>query len=194
MAKQFFSQTTFEPKRKFRFMVSFGSPELDSGLRYMVTGVNKPAYEVKETAHQVLNHVFKFPGMVTWNNVTCTFIDAVDPDVGSSFYAALLNSGYMKPTDENKLATGITKNQSHHALGEVKIMQLDGGSISTNATPQSLDNVQGDTRILETWVLKNAFIKSVKFGEGMKYGAEELVEISTEIVYDYAEMKGPEIL
>ena len=107
----FFNDTAtggFQPKRKFRFLVSFSKL---GNMTFMVKSVNKPSYEVKSTEHAILNHKFKFPGIVTWKDVSCTFIDAVEPNIGSKFYNALRNSGYVEPTTEGKLVTGLTKVQ-----------------------------------------------------------------------------------
>jgi hypothetical protein len=136
--------------------------------------------------HNVLNHVFKFPGVVKWNDIKVTFIDAVDPDVGSKFFHLLKNSGYVPPMNRDDLATGITKTGTTGALGTVKIKQLDGGGMLLPDDPG--DTVLGadSTLIVEEWVLKNAFIKGVQFGEGMDYGSEEITEVSIDLVYDYA--------
>ena len=72
----------FQPKRKFRFLVTFS--ELGN-LSFMVKNVNKPSYTMTEKKHNVLNHVFKFPGVITWNDVKVTLIDALEPNVGSKF-------------------------------------------------------------------------------------------------------------
>jgi len=184
----FFSDTGpggFQPKRKFRFLVTFS--EL-SNLSFMVKTVSKPSYSMAEKKHNILNHVFNFPGVVTWGPVACTFIDAVDPNVGSKFYASLLNAGYVQPTSEAALVTGVTKVSTTSAIGEVRIKQLDGGGVilPAGADPGEVIGAVDSTRIIEEWTLKNAFIKGVKFGDGMDYASEDLVDISVDIVYDYA--------
>ena len=187
----FFSAPTFQPKRRFRFLVSFSNlPD----VQYMVKSVNKPSYTMTEKTHNVLNHIFKFPGVVKWNDVKCTFIDAKDPDVGSKFFNMLRNSGYVPPAvagapaDLTNYTTGITKDASVRALGQVTIKQLDGGGIQMPADPGLVPGVVADTNVLEEWVLKNAFIKGVQFGEGLDYGSEEITEVSIDLVYDYAEI------
>jgi hypothetical protein len=175
----------FQPKRRFRFLVQF--TELGN-LTFMVKSVNKPAYTQTPKEHNVLNHVFKFPGVVKWNDVKCTFIDAADPNVGSKFYAALLNSGYVAPTNEAALTTGVTKVSTTSTIGEVRIKQLDGGGIilPAGSDPGEVVGAVDSTNVLEEWTLKNAFIKGVTFGEGLDYSSEEIVEIGVDIVYDYA--------
>jgi len=177
----------FQPKRSFRFLVNF--TEL-SNMSFMVKTATKPKYTIKAAEHSILNHKFKFPGKVTWDDVTIEFVDAVDPNIGSKFYNALLNAGYVNPVNEGALTTGITKVQSTSALGEVRIKQLDGGGIllPVGADPgdfmPGFDDVDA-TRIVEEWVLKNAWLASVDFGK-LSYDTEDLISISTTITYDYA--------
>jgi len=184
----FFSDTGpggFQPKRGFRFLVSFS--EL-GGTRYMVTDATKPTVTIKKTAHNILNHTFNFPGRVTWGSpTTINFIDAVDPNVGSKFYNALRNAGYEIPDSEAGLITGITKVQSTSTLGEVKIQQLDGGGIilPVGVDPGDAIGATDDTQIVETWTLKNAWIQNIDWGK-LSYASEDLVKIGVKVEYDYA--------
>tara|TARA_R110000796_G_scaffold238610_1_gene358994 strand:+ start:125 stop:718 length:594 start_codon:yes stop_codon:yes gene_type:complete len=175
----------FQPKRKFRFLVTFSQL---GNLTFMVKSINKPSYTMAESKHNVLNHVFKFPGVVTWSDVKCTFVDALEPNVGSKFYRALINSGYVAPTSEGALVTGITKVGSTSALGEVRIKQLDGGGIilPPGSDPGEVLGAVDVTNVIEEWTLKNAFIKGVTFGEAMSYDSEDLVDVGIDLVYDYA--------
>lgn len=182
----FFSDTGpggFQPKRKFRFLVNFS--EL-SNLTFMAKSAAKPSYEMGSQEHNVLNHVFKFPGIVKWNDIDVTFIDAVDPNVGSKFYSALVASGYIPPVNEAALTTGVTKVNTHSTIGEVKIKQLDGGGVILLPGQDPSDAALDTTRVVDEWTLKNAFIKSVKFGDGLDYTSEDLVDISVSLTYDYA--------
>ena len=47
----------FEPKRQFRWTVSFKN--LGGDLDFMASSANKPSYSVKGTDHHILNHIFK---------------------------------------------------------------------------------------------------------------------------------------
>ncbi len=177
----------FEPKRQFRFLINF--PEL-SNVQFMAKTAKKPSYELGSTEHKVLNHTFKFPSTVTWQDIDVTFIDAVEPNVGSKFYNSLIAAGYLPPSTEGNLLTGITKVNSVRALGEVVIKQLDGGGVILEPGADPTQAVVESTNILEEWTLKNAFIKSVDFGD-FSYDSEDLVEVSVGITYDWAVYSAP---
>tara|TARA_Y100000296_G_C5108094_1_gene223640 strand:- start:69 stop:674 length:606 start_codon:yes stop_codon:yes gene_type:complete len=183
----FFSESGpggFQPKRSFRFLVNFTNL---TDMSFMVKTATKPNYTIKGTTHSILNHKFKFPGVVEWADVTIDFIDAVEPNVGSKFYNALLNAGYVEPMGYGDLVTGITKVQSTSALGEVRIKQLDGGGIllPVGVDPGEAIGAVDDTRIVEEWTLKNAWLNKVDFGK-LDYSSEDLLSISATITYDYA--------
>ena len=188
----FFNNPNFQPKRKFRWVVSFskiGGSTAPGGnsLSFMATKASKPSYNLDHTAHRVLNHEFKFPNIVKWQDVTISFIDAVNPDVGSNFYNSLLNSGYVPPESQSALLTGVTKLGANAALGTVSIKQLDGGGRNLDAIidPGQLPPAPGPTKYIEEWQLKNAFITSVKFGE-LDYNSDDLVSVDLTVKYDYA--------
>jgi hypothetical protein len=184
----FFSDTGpggFQPKRAFRFLVTFS--EL-SDLTFMVKSAKKPSYTLTATQHQVLNHQFNFPGIIKWDTMEVTFIDAVDPNVGSKFYAALLNSGYVAPTSESALVTGITKVGTTSTIGEVRIKQLDGGGVllPAGSDPGEVIGAIDATNIIEEWTLKNAFITKVAFGDTLGYDSEDIINVTVGLTYDYA--------
>jgi len=183
----FFSDTGpggFQPKRQFRFLVTFSGL---GNLTFMVSKTDKPSYKIKSTSHQVMNHQFNFPGIIKWEPLKMEFIDAIDPNVGSKFYAALRNSGYELPVNEAALTTGITKVGSTTTLGEVRIKQLDGGGVILPAggDPGEIVGKLDKTHIVEEWTLKNAWLSDVSWGK-LSYAEEGLVSIMASIVYDYA--------
>jgi hypothetical protein len=184
----FFSDTGpggFQPKRAFRFLVTFS--EL-SNLTFMVKNAKKPSYSMETKSHNVLNHVFKYPGVIKWDDMEITFIDAVDPNVGSKFYHALYNSGYLPPTSEAALLTGVTKVGTTNTIGEVRIKQLDGGGIILpgGADPGDIKGAIEAPNIVEEWTLKNAFINKVSFGDSLDYSSEEIINVAVTLSFDYA--------
>ena len=151
----------FEPKRKFRWTVHFKN--LGPDLVFMATKVSKPSVSNESAKHQFLNHEFKFPTQPKWAAVNCTFLDAVEPNTSSKFYNALLNTGYVQPTDFANSLNGVTKVQSVGVLGEIVIRQLDGGSVSPVVDPGELVGGRVAPNIIDEWVLKNAFLTKISF-------------------------------
>jgi len=177
----------FQPKRKFRFTLHLSL--LGEEMTLMATKVNKPTYELGDKSHRFLNHEYKYPGIIKWNDVEASFIDAKDPNVGSKLYNLLLNTGYSQPTGLGNALNGVTKVSSVQALGDIKIRQLDGGDVNlAGIDPGSPGGVKIDPTILDEWTLKNAFITKINFGD-LAYESDDLVEISLTFKYDFAEYK-----
>ena len=51
----------------------------------------------------------------------------------------------------------------------------------------NIRQIDDDGKPLETWILKNAWIKDVNFGS-LEYGADDLLEIQLKFRYDWAEL------
>ena len=60
-----------EPKRKSRFFVEIG----DGMFLPNVKTCTKPSANVDIKEFQLINHKFKYPGIVTWGDVKITMID-----------------------------------------------------------------------------------------------------------------------
>jgi hypothetical protein len=177
----FFSDASpggFEPKRQFRFLASFTNL---GDIKFMVKSATKPSYEMgTATEHRILNHIFKFPGIVKWTNpLEIKLIDAIEPDVGATFYNLLKQTGYVEPTTQSALLQGVTKVSTTQALGEVKIQQLDGGV-------DAIEGIPGAVNIIDEWTLKNAYIQKVTWSNALDYSQDGLVEIGVSITYDWA--------
>jgi hypothetical protein len=166
-------------------------PTFENDTTYMVTKCTKPSFEMAgDTEHRILNHTFKFPGIIKWGDVDISFIDAIDPNVGSKFYNVLRNMGYVSPTSLDNLHAGITKTSAQGAIGEIRILQLDAGA---PIIPEGslADSGAGDASLpsavkwVEQWKLHNAFLKSVSFGD-LAYDSDEIINIDMSITYDWA--------
>lgn len=162
-------QNIIEPLRPYRFKLEETGKLLGTeSVWWYAKSVTKPSFEISQDEFQLINHKIKFPGIVTWKDVTIKLIDYKE-DTGEKtksfkFYNYLSNSGYSitSPTD------GISKINS--TSGQFIIQQLDS-----------------DGGVLEKWTLVNAFIKGIEFSE-LSYEAEELSEITLTIAYDLAEL------
>tara|TARA_B100000287_G_scaffold419347_1_gene457436 strand:- start:1684 stop:2283 length:600 start_codon:yes stop_codon:yes gene_type:complete len=177
----------FQPKRKFRFTLHLKL--LGEEYTLMATKVKKPSYDLGDKTHRFLNHEYKYPGIIKWQDVEASFIDAKDPNVGSGFYNLLINSGYSQPDTLGDALKGVTKVSSVQALGDVVIRQLDGGDVNfAGIEPDEPGGVKIDPTILDQWTLKNAFISKLAFGD-LDYASDDLVEIACTFKYDYATYK-----
>jgi hypothetical protein len=50
-----------------------------------------------------------------------------------------------------------------------------------------IKQIDDDGKSLETWILKNAWVKDVSLGS-LEYGADDLLEIQLKFRYDWAEL------
>jgi hypothetical protein len=161
----FWSDPKLDPKRQYRFLVYINNFD-----PFIAKTVKKPSFTVGVSRHQYLNHEFKYPTTVKWNDITMTFADPANPDVTKSFVDLLQKSGYNYPTNPNNTNT-VSRDKAVTALGNVVIRQIDA---------------EGNS--IEEWTLHNAFVTSVEFGQ-LSYASEDMVEISATLVYDWAEIQ-----
>lgn len=162
-----------DPKRKFRWKVQFGP---DDGVVWWAKTCDKPKMTISADAqHKFLGHTFKFPGSVTWEDISMTLVDPAENEQGGVDAAKKLltiihNSGYKFLTTAAGPFETISKGKSTAALKQVIITQLDA-----------------DNNPIEQWTLHNPFIKSVEFDQ-LDYGSDDLSEITLGFVYDWAEL------
>lgn len=156
-----------DPKRGFRFKITFEGLNGAADIVWFAKKVGKPSYTITESKHSYLNHNFYFPGRVEWESISMTLVDPVSPGAVAQTNAIVVASGYQIPGSPADLAS-ISKGKATAAIGVITIEQID----SNNAP-------------IETWTLRNAFIKSVKFGE-LAYDNDDLSEIELELRYDWA--------
>ena len=165
-----------DPKRAFRFTVSITGITAANGgpLLWYANSVTKPAFTLSASEHKYLNHVFYYPGNVTWNQVDIKMVDpGGDPDVAATLAGILQGGGYQIPSDASSNSlTSISKAKATGALGRVEIKQINA-----------------DGKPIETWTLWNAWIENVDFGGTLSYGDEKLTEISLKLRYDWARIE-----
>jgi hypothetical protein len=175
------------PKRNFRFHVQFTQigdlTGYGDSILYYAKTANKPSFTLGETQHNYLNHTFKFPGRVTWNDITVTMVDP-GPKTGAEGLTTnglaygltrlLQESGYVIPTGAKAATdfTTISKTKAVSGIGDVIVTQLDH-----NGNP------------LEKWTLYNAFLSDIKYGD-LDYSSDDLTEYSITLRYDWAEYEG----
>ena len=157
-----------DPKRNFRFQVLMtGMQGTDQTAIWWAKKIAKPNFTVAESKHVYLGHTFYYPGKVEWQTISMTLVDPVDPGSLYRVNQIIRASGYRVPANANVLTTK-SKPKATSALGAVQILQLDANGVA-----------------IETWDLKNPFIKEVKFSE-LDYENDELSTIDLVLRYDWA--------
>jgi hypothetical protein len=159
----FWTNARYEPLSRFRFSVIF-----DHGETFQdVVSVKVPEAEVNTSDYRLINHTFTIPGNVKWSDCEITYVDA-----GNSIHDRwqnFLEQGYRYPNIRGSgtvSKTGqITKGNS-----DIEIYQLDSAG-----------------NIVNRYKLKNAFIKSITFGE-MDYSSDELVTATITLSVDWMEV------
>mgnify|MGYP001211588861 CR=1 FL=1 len=176
MANNFWSSKTSSPKRSYRFLLSIGGGGSGIGGEensWLVTQVKKPSVTVGEVSHKYLNHTFYYPGRVEWDTVDVTLVDPVSPNASGMLAKILEDSGYLIPGNSTA-TTAITKEKAVDALGVVTIKQIGNDS----------------NEPVETWVLHNAFVTNIDWGE-LNYESDDLTNITITLRYDYATCETP---
>ena len=146
----FWSSVDVEPKRKFRWIMGFnGVPH------WIMKKASRPKISLTEAEHDFLNYKFYYPGRVSYDELTMTMADPINPDASLTMYELLQKSGYRTPDKfaQNNLGLGggesnnigvITKKAATSAINGMYLMLLDA-----EGAP------------VEEWTFYNAWIKSV---------------------------------
>ena len=156
----FWTEASLEPKRNFRFKLLDG----DQSTWWWAKSVDKPSFDVSNNEYQLINHKFKYPGIVTWKPISLTVADI--GDVINLLVDELRELGYMDPNSKTPMV-GIAKENKGFIEG-LSIQQL---------------NADGEP--IETWTIQGAFMTSLSFSK-LDYGNDDITEITIEVAYDYA--------
>jgi hypothetical protein len=167
---------TFEPKRDHKFVL-----ELANVRPYFITDVTIPQATVAaETVHNFLSHKFKFPGKLTWNDSVFTLVDPIDLNAAGLLVEHLRGSGYVFPTAFN------TDNPASPDF-YLKTIKKQGPVGSPNLLEGlKITSLNSDGQKVESWYLRNAFVKQVDFG-GYKYEGEALKNIKVTVSVDWVD-------
>ena len=116
-----------------------------------------------------MDNRFYFPGRVTWNEVSMTLVDPISVDAVTQTNKILEDMGYaVKANDTNKV-TMSKKKAANGPLPAVVISVLNA-----------------DGKPIEVWTLRNAFLKSAKFGD-LDYSSDDLRTVEMTVRYDWAQ-------
>lgn len=165
----FWNEIGTDPKRKFRWFLGFTGTG-DESLQLAAKKVDKPKFEISSKDHKFINHTFYFPGRLTWQPITATFVDiGGEDDISDILSKIIASSGYAPPEDPQDCRISITKQKSVEAFG----------------TSMTINQVDGNGEAVETWKLHNPWVSKIEYGS-LDYTSEDLVEITMTIVYDHA--------
>ena len=171
----FWTTYTTDPKRSFRYRFILGSNDLQNQIQeYTIKDVKKPSFQMEGGPQaKYIQHTFKYPGRVMWQDVNFTVIDpgSADEDASIALMNALVTSGYRVPTLQEQSVTSISKFNANKALGIPRIKEINADGLTT-----------------VEWSLHNAYITNVDFGQ-LSYETDELVSYGITIAYDFATIK-----
>ena len=177
----FYSDFQTEPKRSFRYLF-YLSGEENVVQPYTVQTVKKPNFTVEGPVEaKYIQHTFKYPGRVRWEDVSVTIIDpgGANEDAGLILNNMLARAGYSVPRGGPAQAPtvneSISKAKARQALGLPRLAQIDDLG-----------------RQIDEWTLHNAYLANVDFGQ-LSYNEDSLVTYTLTITYDFATYRGANI-
>ena len=171
----FWTAVETEPKRSFRYL--FYMQGRGTGVQpYAVQSVKKPSFTIDgQVQAKYIQHTFKYPGRVMWQDVTVTIIDPRgagpfgNDDAAKTLDIILRDSGYRPPESDNQVTrASISKSKAVGAMG----------------TP-FLDEIDAEGNPISKWTLKNPYLANVDYGQ-LSYNEDSLVTYTLTISYDYA--------
>jgi hypothetical protein len=136
---------------------------------YWVKSVTKPSFDITSNEYQLINHKFKYPGIVTWADIDITIVDSKDFKNSKGLYDQLNTIGYNLGGSSD----GISKTKAI------------GAKVKAGDVDWQIEQLGADGKPIETWKLINPWIKSVKFGD-LDYSSDDLVDITITVSYDSA--------
>jgi hypothetical protein len=167
----FWTNSEVTPKRNFRFLVQItGIDDPEKDTLWWAKTMKLPSVSFGEVEHNFLDNKYYYPGRATWDEVNMTLVDPVSPDATAIMHKLIMGQGYNVKSNLNDRNT-ISKKKSSGINGVQSVII------------QVLDD-EGTN--IETWTLKNAFIKSISYSD-LDYSSDELRQIDVSLRYDYAE-------
>lgn len=177
----FWNTTSLDPKRQFKFKVTFGDPAMGAVPFYLAQYVDRPNYTISDGAKvHFLDKEFKFPGKVTWNNVKIKFIDGAGPgeNMAKGAYNYLIKSGWVSPDAEAGFQT---------SPGGSQLLATVNKQAANRGQQVLVEGLDSAGNVIDTFRLRNSFIKTATLS-AYDYTAEAILTADVEIVYDWAEI------
>ena len=156
----FWSSGKTEPVRKYRFGFALDTSK-KTDIWWWAKTVTKPSYEVNSSEYQLINHKFKYPGILAWQDITISVVEV--GSIAHNLLSKLGEFGHKRPTEKSE---GLKKGKM-----QCNIFQYGASGA-----------------MVEKWTLHNVFIKAINFGE-LDYSSDDFVEIQITLMYDWAEFE-----
>ena len=190
------TNAALEPKRKFRYLLSFGDPNgLLGDFTFLAQTCDRPGIKVANTEHKYFDKTYNHPGRVTWdpNPLSIKLVDiqkmgVTSPtDTNETLLAVFADSGLNGLIGQQGEVRTIGKQAAVNALGTVKIKVLNAAvDASQGGIPGPAANLPEG--IAEEWELKNAWLESFK-PDALDYGSDDILTVTVQVRYDWAEFK-----
>lgn len=204
MANLIWTNASLEPKRKFKYLLTFSK---FADVRFLAQTCDRPGLKVGASEHKYFDKTYYHPGKVTWdpNPLSVKLVDiqrnvASNVDTNEKLLQIFAQSGIKAFTADGEFRT-MGKAAGVEALGDVKIRVLnslvDADSARTedlnDSIPGSVNNTTNGADVTfkgtaELWELHNAWLESVK-PDALDYGAEDILTVTIQIRYDWAQFQ-----
>ena len=177
--KQFWSSPNMEPKRSYRFILYIGGFP-----HWIIKSSGRPSFKIGVKEHAYLNHKFKFPSQVTWEDFDITLVDPIDSNAVSAMKKLMKNSGYSWMDPDSTIGPNDLNTVSQKRA--VAALSAEGGSKGT-----VLVQIDSEGNAIDEWTLWNCWISAFKPSE-LGYEKEDLSELVFTLTYDYAKVFTPQ--
>jgi len=195
------TQAALEPKRKFKYLINIGDPQgLLGDFTFLAQTCDRPGVKVGASEHKYFDKTYYHPGRVTWepNPISIKLVDIQKngvksfTDTNESLLAAFAASGLSGIIQPDGAVRTIGKESAVNALGSVYIRVLNA-SLNPDGLVRNdeQNNAIVSNGVAEQWELKNAWLESFK-PDALDYGAEDILTVTIQIRYDWAEFKSGE--
>lgn len=168
-AAAFWARPEAEPKRSYKYIVKWIPQNSDEEMPwFLVSSIDLPKATLGQTETHALNHTFKWPGRITWDDINMEVTDSEYFDAARYIVDRMKKAGYSYPDNPTNYRT-ISKKGNVDAFGTLEIQEITW-----------------DEKVIGTWTLRNPWVKSFESGK-KAYESDDAQKISMTITYDWAE-------
>lgn len=197
----FWTDSSFEPKQNFKFLISLAFKDEAAWLDFyetnqtllekgeipedkifsrnlefpyfFVTKIEKPNFNINSKDYKYINRLHTYPGNVTWQPISFSFIDDKRSSSISFFKSYFINKGLDYTKSSPDLST-IVKGTTNDEFLSLKIHQI---------------NSEGER--IESWELYKPQVLSYS-SSPLSYSEDSITEYTVSIKYDWAKLETDE--